>query len=78
MSAKVEPFKRTILMILIKYISGFNLSISCAQLGILSIDVNNPLISIKITMKKNETSMACCWVFVIVDTNRPKDKITKR
>jgi len=36
------------------------------------------LINMKITMKKNETSIDCCWVLVTVETNNPKPKITKR
>ena len=77
-SANADPFKSTILMILIKYIRGFNRSNFCAQSGMLSMDVNNPLISMNTTMKKNVTNMDCCWVFVTVDTSNPTDKITKR
>ena len=78
MSENVDPFSMTIRMILIKYAMGFIRSNSCAHSGILSIDVNNPLIKIKITIKKNDMSIDCCCVFVIVEISNPKPKITKR
>ena len=78
MSAKPDPFSNTIRMMRMKYITGFSLSSVCAHGGMLSIEVNRPLIRIKTTMKKNETSMACCCVLVMVEISRPKDKITKR
>ena len=61
-SAKPDPFSKTIRMILIKYITGFSLSRFCAHCGMLSMDVNRPLIRIKTPKKKerNEHGLLLC------------------
>lgn len=64
MSEKEAPLSITILITSTKYRIGLNSVICCAQLGMLSIGVNNPLIKIKMTVKNQAMNIACCWVSV--------------
>ena len=59
-------------MIWMKYRSGLNSVIFCAQPGMLLIGVNSPLIRISTIMKKNITNIACCIVSEVFDTSRPR------
>ena len=54
------PFITTILITSMKYVTGFSLANICAQYGMLSREVNNPLIRMKIIIIKKANDMACC------------------
>ena len=78
MSINPAPLSITILTTSIKYLTGFSNVIFCAQLGMFSIGVNNPLIKINITRKNHDMNIACCCVSVVVDINIPKPKTMTR
>ena len=61
-SPNVLPFKTTIRITSMKWVTGFKFAITLAQPGMESIEVKSPLMSINIIMKKKATDIACCWV----------------
>ncbi|KAF5028044.1 hypothetical protein DSECCO2_663150 [anaerobic digester metagenome] len=65
-------------IISMKWAIGLKKVSTFAQPGMLSIGVNNPLSSIKITSINHEINMDCCCVFTRVEIKSPKPVTTSR